>query len=162
VEYVVDRVETVATVWLGLTAGCGRCHDHKYDPISQKEFYSLYAYFNNVAEAGGVDRRNSTAAPVLGLPTAEQQAQIDVRTKEIGRLEGQLKALEARLRADEGDWERGLKTDRMTANLVAVLRTPPGQRTAGQAKALLDHHVAVSPERQAAQRRLEQARKSLD
>ncbi len=52
VENVIDRVETTATVWLGLTAGCARCHDHKYDPISQREFYQLYAYFNNIGERG--------------------------------------------------------------------------------------------------------------
>src|SRR5215813_13705350 len=52
VEYVVDRVETTATVWLGLTLGCCRCHDHKFDPFSQKEFYQLFAYFNNVPEKG--------------------------------------------------------------------------------------------------------------
>ena len=52
VEYVVDRVETTATVWLGLTIGCARCHDHKFDPISQEEFYRLFAFFNNVPENG--------------------------------------------------------------------------------------------------------------
>ena len=52
VEYVVDRVETTSTVWLGLTLGCARCHDHKYDPITQKEFYQVFAYFNNVPERG--------------------------------------------------------------------------------------------------------------
>ncbi|TWU16144.1 PSD1 and planctomycete cytochrome C domain-containing protein [Allorhodopirellula heiligendammensis] len=52
VENVIDRVETTATVWLGLTAGCARCHDHKFDPISQREFFSLYAYFNNIGERG--------------------------------------------------------------------------------------------------------------
>ena len=53
-KYVVDRVETTSTVWLGLTTGCARCHDHKYDPIKQKEFYQLFAYFNNVPERGQV------------------------------------------------------------------------------------------------------------
>ena len=52
VEYVVDRVETTATVWLGLTLGCARCHDHKFDPITQQEFYQLFAFFNNVPENG--------------------------------------------------------------------------------------------------------------
>lgn len=52
VENVIDRVETTSTVWLGLTMGCARCHDHKYDPLSQKEFFELYAYFNNIGERG--------------------------------------------------------------------------------------------------------------
>ena len=52
VEYVVDRVETTSTVFLGLTLGCARCHDHKYDPFTQKEFYQFFAYFNNVPEIG--------------------------------------------------------------------------------------------------------------
>src|SRR5438046_4829365 len=52
VEYVVDRVDTTATVFLGLTAGCARCHDHRYDPLTQREFYQILAYFNNVPERG--------------------------------------------------------------------------------------------------------------
>ena len=51
-EYVVDRVETTSTVFLGLTLGCARCHNHKYDPFTQKEFYQVFAYFNNVPETG--------------------------------------------------------------------------------------------------------------
>jgi len=52
VEYVADRVETTSTVWMGLTVGCARCHDHKYDPIKQKEFYEMFAFFHNIPENG--------------------------------------------------------------------------------------------------------------
>ncbi len=52
VENVIDRVETTSTVWLGLTLGCARCHDHKYDPLSQREFYQFFGYFNNIGESG--------------------------------------------------------------------------------------------------------------
>ena len=62
--YIVDRVNTTATVWLGLTVGCAQCHDHKYDPITQKEYYQLYAFFNNVPE-NGLDGSKGNAAPML-------------------------------------------------------------------------------------------------
>ena len=71
VEYVVDRVETTATVWLGLTLGCARCHDHKYDPITQKEFYQLFAFFNNVPENGQAVKFGNSP-PFIKAPTPEQ------------------------------------------------------------------------------------------
>jgi hypothetical protein len=75
VEYVVDRVETTGTVWLGSTLGCARCHDHKYDPFSQKDFYRLFAFFNTVNERG-LDGRAGNAQPVLQLPTPEQEQRL--------------------------------------------------------------------------------------
>ena len=69
--YVVDRVNTTATVWLGLTIGCAQCHDHKFDPITQREYYQLYAFFHNVAESG-LDGKKGNAAPVLKLGTADR------------------------------------------------------------------------------------------
>ena len=76
VEYVVDRVETTATVWLGLTIGCARCHDHKYDPISQREFYQLFAFFNQVPEPGKYIR-NDNSMPYLPAPTPSQQRRLE-------------------------------------------------------------------------------------
>lgn len=67
VEYVVDRVDTVGTVWLGLTVGCARCHDHKYDPVSQRDYYGLFAYFNNVPE-WGLGPNNGNSPPLITLP----------------------------------------------------------------------------------------------
>ncbi|MCB1021305.1 MAG: DUF1553 domain-containing protein, partial [Acidobacteria bacterium] len=75
VEYVVDRVETTATVFLGLTMGCARCHDHKYDPLTQKEFYQFYAYFNQVPDRGRYFKFGNTP-PILQAPTPEQEGQL--------------------------------------------------------------------------------------
>ena len=71
VEYVVDRVETTSTVWLGLTLGCARCHDHKFDPFKQKEFYSLYAFFNSVPENGRAVKFGNSP-PFIPAPTRTQ------------------------------------------------------------------------------------------
>ncbi len=67
VENVVDRVDTVGTAILGLTIGCARCHDHKYDPLTQKEYYELFAYFNNVPE-WGVGPNNGNSPPFVEVP----------------------------------------------------------------------------------------------
>ncbi len=81
VEYVADRAETTATVWMGLTAGCARCHDHKYDPILQKDFYSLFAFFNQVPERGFVHNFGNEE-PYIKAPTQEMQLKLD----ELGLL----------------------------------------------------------------------------
>ena len=79
VEYVADRVETTATVWLGLTLGCARCHDHKYDPISQREYFGLFAYFDRGVERGLVSPDDPP--PVLDVTTPEQRARLaELRT----------------------------------------------------------------------------------
>jgi mono/diheme cytochrome c family protein len=161
VEYVVDRVETTSTVWLGLTAGCGRCHDHKYDPISQKEFYGLYAYFNNIAESGGVDRRNSTAAPVLELPSPEQAAKIAAQEKAVRDLEQRLGPVPDRVLAGQARWERGVRADKLPAPVAAAFKVEAGKRSAEQARVVTDYYLGSVPERQALTKRLEAARKAL-
>ncbi|MBX3177199.1 MAG: PSD1 domain-containing protein [Candidatus Hydrogenedentes bacterium] len=69
VENVVDRVDTVGTVFLGLTMGCARCHDHKYDPITQREYFELFAQFNNVPE-WGVGPNNGNSPPFIRVPNS--------------------------------------------------------------------------------------------
>jgi len=80
-EQVKDRVDTTGGVWLGLTVGCAKCHSHKYDPITQHEYYQLYAFFNSTAD-------NNSVPPVLKAPTSQQEvqlAQLTQRKQELDR-----------------------------------------------------------------------------
>ena len=67
IENCVDRTETTAAAFLGLTIGCARCHDHKYDPVSQKEFYEFFAFFNNIDEQGVYTERRGNVPPLIKL-----------------------------------------------------------------------------------------------
>ena len=88
--YIVDRVNTTGTVWLGLTVACAQCHDHKYDPITQKEFYQLYAFFNNVPENGLDGTQGERRA-------ADQGADARPGAAAIGDLAAEIAAAEQRL-----------------------------------------------------------------
>ena len=72
VRYAVDRVETTSTVWLGVTAGCAACHDHKFDPLTQKEFYQLFSYFFNLTEKA-MDGNALLPPPAVKMPSLVQQ-----------------------------------------------------------------------------------------
>lgn len=75
VEYVVDRVDTTYTVWMGLTMGCARCHDHKFDALTQREYYETFALFNNLPEKGRAAKYGNSE-PYISAPTRTQQQQI--------------------------------------------------------------------------------------
>jgi len=114
VQYVADRLETTSTVWMGLTVRCARCHDHKFDPLSQREYYQFFAFFNNVPENGFVSADDPP--PVLDVASAEEHAELDSLTK-------------AR-RDAETESER----------LRGILAIPAGKRDANQTKLLLDYY----------------------
>ena len=109
-EYTGDRVETTATVWLGQTFNCCRCHNHKFDPFTQADFYALKAFFHNVAETGVGDygaHVRLNAAPFLRLSTPEQearlaelQAQVAAATKALGAARDAKQQLDARRSAE--------------------------------------------------------------
>jgi hypothetical protein len=108
VEYVADRVDTTATVWLGLTMGCARCHDHKYDPITQKEYYRMFAYFNRVPEKGFVYNFGNDE-PLIKAPTEEQQkrlAELDEKVAETARRQ---QALQTKIEKARRAWEKLLR-----------------------------------------------------
>ena len=107
VEYVVDRVDTTATVWLGLTLGCSRCHDHKFDPFSQREYYQLFSFFNNVPEKGRAIKFGNSP-PFVKTPTREQQRQLDDFDARIAAAEQQTRKQKPALRREQLAWEKSL------------------------------------------------------
>jgi hypothetical protein len=86
VEYVADRVRTLGMAWLGLTLECAHCHDHKFDPITQKDHYRFFAFYNNVPELGE-DGRVANAVPMIPAPTDEQRKRSEVLQAAIEALE---------------------------------------------------------------------------
>ena len=111
VEYVVDRVETTSTVWLGLTMGCARCHNHKYDPIRRKEFYQVFAYFNNVPENGRANKYGNSP-PMIKAPTPPQQRKWKELDDEVAAAERRFDAMRPDLAAAQADWEALLGQDK--------------------------------------------------
>ncbi|MEM7395281.1 MAG: DUF1549 domain-containing protein, partial [Verrucomicrobiota bacterium] len=100
VEYVMDRVVTTTQAWLAMSVGCARCHDHKYDPVSQDEFYQIYSFFNSVA-----DRGMSGFAPQLTVQTPED-------SEEAAAIEARMAAARAAAEPTDADlaaWETRMK-----------------------------------------------------
>jgi hypothetical protein len=105
VEYAIDRVEATSTVWLGLTLGCARCHDHKYDPFSQREFYSMYAFFNNLPEKGKVFKYGNSP-PLIAAPTQDQESKWAVLKESADAAEKRLKGLGPEIARSRAVWEK--------------------------------------------------------
>ncbi len=106
ISYVCDRVETTAGTWLGLTIGCAKCHDHKYDPLTQRDYYGLFAAFNNIDEKGIVkDVSPLSPAPSIALPTNEQQQAIATLGRQRAALESQFTSFKPALSRAIGAWE---------------------------------------------------------
>lgn len=105
VENVFDRVETTSAVWLGLTMTCCRCHDHKFDPIKQSEYYGLYAFFNNTSETGGGGTRGQ-AAPSMPYLDAAQRERRDRLDAEIADLQRRLDEPMPELDETQAAWEQ--------------------------------------------------------
>jgi hypothetical protein len=154
VEYVVDRVETTSTVWLGLTMGCARCHDHKYDPITQKEFYQFYGFFNNVPESGKAFKYGNSP-PFILSPTSLQQKQLLAIDQKLAAAQIRLDRLKPELAAAQAVWEKTLRptqlihsapTDRLVAHFPLDANTAEKTSEAVQDKALRGQFVDGDPE----------------
>lgn len=113
VQAVIDRVGTASTVWLGSTLECAQCHNHKFDPFTQKDFYRFYAFFNSTAEE--VKKTAPFAAesngPWVEVPSDEQKAALAVLRPEIERLKALLDHDTPELAADQAEWENDFRTN---------------------------------------------------
>jgi hypothetical protein len=114
-ETVIDRVETTGLTWMALTLNCCRCHDHKYDPITQKEFYQMFAYFNSCEETGvlgefggaGATRKGGNTRPVIFLPTEEDKARISGLEAQVVAAQKAMEDGRKGLAAAIAEWEKG-------------------------------------------------------
>ncbi len=104
-ENAVDRVDTTSTVWMGLTAGCARCHDHKYDPITQKEYYQLIDYFNDVAESGRATRPGNSE-PWIKTPTKPQREKLASFEAKVSQARAALQKAEPEINRAQLAWEK--------------------------------------------------------
>lgn len=162
-EYCADRVETTAAVWLGQTLMCARCHDHKFDDFTQRDYYGLYAFFHNVTEKGigdyGAAYRRS-APPFVQLPAPELEAALENVRKQQLEAQQALALLDEKLRAERPAWEEQLRqrvaaagtggaTDalQVPAEIVAVLAKPAGDRTEAEQQQLTAHQQSTHAER---------------
>jgi hypothetical protein len=145
VDYVMDMAETTGTVWLGLTFNCCRCHDHKFDPLTQRDYYGMFAFFNQTPVNGGGG--DPQAAPSVELANVEQRtrlATLDQAAKEAGKqvdeLEAKLFTREAGKPLADAPKAAGLKKE-----LLAILQTAAAKRNRQQIEQLEKHWQATEP-----------------
>jgi hypothetical protein len=138
---IVDQVSAVGTAFMGLTMQCAVCHDHKYDPITQKDFYQLSAFFNNFdgePETGGrgsLEFKRGLQPPYLEMPTAEQEQELGRLNAEVAKLDSQVEDLKAKQKA----------ADDKRAKIAKAV--PGKQREESQNTGLVDQLKAISAQR---------------
>ena len=106
VENAVDRVETTATVFLGLTMGCARCHDHKFDPITQREFYGFFGFFNSLNEKGVYTETRGNVPPLVAVPGPDDGERLRRLAAAIAEAEKVVRAEESKVTGLQREWER--------------------------------------------------------
>lgn len=110
VLYARDRTDTVSQVWLGMSAGCAVCHDHKFDPLSQKEFYEMAAFFNNTTQ-GARDGNIKDTPPIVMVPLEADRPRITALDQEIPAAQARVEARRSEARADYDTWLAAVKPE---------------------------------------------------
>jgi len=114
-ESVIDRIKTTSTVWMGLTLGCAQCHDHKYDPITQQEFYEFFAFFNQGTDPAMMPNNPGNVAPLLDYEPNEMRRQVALYREEIRELNGALESRRAEVAQPFAEWLQQIRVNPPTA-----------------------------------------------
>jgi hypothetical protein len=146
VDYVMDMTETVGTIWLGLTFNCCRCHDHKFDPIKQSEYYGLFAFFNQTSVDGGGG--NPQTKPIFELISPEQQEKLAEADKKIPPLAKEVENLESKLfpRDKEKTASDSEKAKGLPKEVLEILKQTPNQRGREKLRQLEKHFKEKEPD----------------
>jgi hypothetical protein len=136
---VVDRVNTTMQVWMGVTIACAQCHNHKYDPFSQKEYYQLYSIFNNCQDANGGDD-----APVLTTARVGQEKALEVATAQLAAARKKLDEETRKLDAGRAQWEKTVNVKTLPKEIADVLAKPADKRDKGLADKLTAYYHSTS------------------
>jgi hypothetical protein len=137
---VVDRVNTTLQVWMGMTIACAQCHNHKYDPFSQKEFYQLYAIFNNCQDANGGDD-----APVLEIIQAGQESAHREALARVAEARKKLDAETAKTDAGLAAWEKSVDRKKLMKEITDILAVAADKRKPEQKTKLAAFHRSQTP-----------------
>jgi hypothetical protein len=143
VLYARDRTETTSQVFMGLTAGCCVCHDHKFDPLTQKDFYSLSAFFNNTSQRA-MDGNVSDTPPTVLVPRADDRARWEVLSKDVAAVKAKVEARKQAARPDFDKWLASVKASEIAAKVPTNGLALHAALTKGEGKAL-DLTVAGKP-----------------
>jgi hypothetical protein len=153
---VVDRVNTTMQVWMGTTIGCAQCHNHKYDPFSQKEYYQLYAILNNCE-----DRNSGDDFPTIRVANVGREAQLAALT---ARLDAGRKRLAEETRKADSEvakWEEVVPAKGLQAEIFVIVNAPPAKRSPAQRQLLLMYHRSQRPAYRAAEAEVKSAEAQL-
>ncbi len=145
VDYVQDRVETTGTIWMGLTFNCCRCHDHKFDPLAQKEYYQLSAFFNSIEESGANDA-GGLANPIITFAGPEQQKKLDELRASETAANTSRDELDRKLRESQAEWEKSLVASGSVAEQIWTVLDIESLKSEGGAtlKKLEDNSLLAS------------------
>jgi Protein of unknown function (DUF1553)/Protein of unknown function (DUF1549)/Planctomycete cytochrome C len=120
-EYIADRVDTLASVWLGVTMSCARCHDHKYDPFTQKDYYQLAAFFSSVPERGRIVGKGN-AIPTILAPTQEQSEQLESLRRAHAEAQNALADLQPAIEAGTMGWTPPAEVEQAFVRRGVIMR----------------------------------------